>query len=269
MESARLKNIIIMILVLLNACLLVSLGNRRAAERSSQRQVTEQLVTLFEAGGIRLDPGVIPSGSPPPSLVLTRNTEEDRALASFFLGTDLDVSNQGGGIYTYDGNPGAARFSDNGSFEIAAGSLETGDPEELARDFCKNFGYGGLTLSLENGNGRASAVQYYRGEPVFNCTVSLSFEDGRLASAAGTYLPGGAVETAEEQTPLSASGALSAFLTLYGESGGVASEVTDMYLCYELQSTAAVPMTLVPAWCVVTDAGTYYVNCSTGKITHN
>ena len=41
MESSRLKNIIILILVLLNLSLLLSLGGRRTAERSARRQVTE------------------------------------------------------------------------------------------------------------------------------------------------------------------------------------------------------------------------------------
>ena len=42
--------------------------------------------------------------------------------------------------------------------------------------------------------------------------------------------------------------------------------VTDLYLCYELQSTTATPMALVPAWCIVTDTSNYYVNCYTGSV---
>ena len=42
--------------------------------------------------------------------------------------------------------------------------------------------------------------------------------------------------------------------------------VTDLYLCYELQSTTATPMALVPAWCVSTDTADYYVNCYTGAV---
>ena len=64
---------------------------------------------------------------------------------------------------------------------------------------------------------------------------------------------------------LSALGALNAFLGTV-QSGAVVTAVTDLYLCYELQSTIATPMALVPAWCVVTDTASYYVNCYAGAV---
>lgn len=65
--------------------------------------------------------------------------------------------------------------------------------------------------------------------------------------------------------PLSALDALNAFLGTV-QSGAVVTAVTDLYLCYELQSTTATPMALVPAWCVSTDTADYYVNCYTGAV---
>ena len=50
------------------------------------------------------------------------------------------------------------------------------------------------------------------------------------------------------------------------ETGAVASSVAEMYLCYELQSSTAAPMSLVPAWCIVTDTVNYYVNCASGAV---
>ena len=50
------------------------------------------------------------------------------------------------------------------------------------------------------------------------------------------------------------------------QSGAVVTAVTDLYICYELQSTTATPMALVPAWCVSTDTADYYVNCYTGAV---
>ena len=64
---------------------------------------------------------------------------------------------------------------------------------------------------------------------------------------------------------LSALDALNAFLGTV-QSGAVVTAVTDLYLCYELQSTTAPPMALVPAWCVSTDTADYYVNCYTGAV---
>ena len=50
------------------------------------------------------------------------------------------------------------------------------------------------------------------------------------------------------------------------ESAAVASTVTEVRLCYELQ-TAGASLSLAPAWRIVTDAGDYYVNCFTGAVT--
>ena len=68
---------------------------------------------------------------------------------------------------------------------------------------------------------------------------------------------------------MSAVTALTKFLNARRDSGAVVSAVTEVYLCYELQSTAAAPMSLVPAWCVVTDTGNYYVNCLTEAVTRS
>ena len=60
---------------------------------------------------------------------------------------------------------------------------------------------------------------------------------------------------------------LTAFLGAHRELGAVVSSITGMYPCYEAQSSAAA-VTLVPAWCVQTATGLYYVNCSSGAVTH-
>ena len=95
-------------------------------------------------------------------------------------------------------------------------------------------------------------------------TVSFSISGGRVASVSGTHLPQ-AGQTANGNGALSALDALNAFLGTV-QSGAVVTAVTDLYLCYELQSTTATPMALVPAWCVSTDTADYYVNCYTGAV---
>ena len=39
-------------------------------------------------------------------------------------------------------------------------------------------------------------------------------------------------------------------------------------LCRDAAQSSAAAVTLVPAWCVQTDTGLYYVNCSSGAVTH-
>ena len=136
--------------------------------------------------------------------------------------------------------------------------------DTLCRAFCRAFHYEGLTVSLEGAEGTASAVQTYNGAPVGNCTVTFAIAGGRVVSVSGAHLPQEG-QSASGDGALSALGALNAFLGTV-QSGAVVTAVTDLYLCYELQSTTATPMALVPAWCIVTDTSNYYVNCYTGSV---
>ena len=82
MDRFRLKNIIILILVLVNAFLLGSLAQRRGAEQDAFRRTAEQLVALFQEDGMTLDPRAISQDRPPDGVTLSRDTaQEERAAA--------------------------------------------------------------------------------------------------------------------------------------------------------------------------------------------
>lgn len=264
MESRRLKNIIILILALLNLCLLGSLAIRINAEHASYRQAREQLVALFSAAGVSLDAKLISDETPPPSLTLIRDEAEEQTLAAYLLGGNPVRTDQGGGIFGYAEESGAAQFRSNGSFDVVCNRpLE--DLRDYFQDFCDTFGYRDLTISMEDGTGTVTAVQYYQDYPVIGCAVTFTVENGVLKRAIGTHLPDSGTTSSSGEEPLSALSALAAFLNTIRE-GAVGTAVTDLYLCFELQSTTTALMTLAPAWCVVTDTASYYVNCITGAV---
>lgn len=266
MDRRRLKNCIILIMVLMNLFLLASLLSRAGNLHTVQRTAAEQQSALFAADGITLDPELISDLTPPAPRALSRNSEQEYRAAASLLGSQLSYSDQGGGIYSYSSNRGAAMFRSTGAFE-AAGTLATAGTD-FCYAFCEDFGYSEPVFRLDaNGTGTATAVRMYEEFPVFNSTVTFSLTDGVLTAASGTLLPQEHTETPSDVPPLSASAALTAFQNLRRENQAVVSAVTDLYLCFELQSTASTAMTLVPAWCIVTDIEPYYVNCSTGAVT--
>ena len=147
MQSSRLKNIIILILLLTNLSLAAVVVSRQADHQEGLEQVRQQLVTLFAAENVELDEDLISSQTPPLSRTLTRDTQQEEDLAAFLLGENLRWSDQGGGIHLYGSDRGGVQFLDNGSFD-AAGSLSEGaSAPEVCRAFCKEFGYGDLTFS--------------------------------------------------------------------------------------------------------------------------
>ena len=267
MDRYLLKNIIIIILVLVNGFLLGAITLRQPAEDRSRRQAEEQLVELFAADGITLDPDAISDQVPPAALAFLRSTEREREAAAFFLGETLTQEDRGGGISTYTGAAGIATFRSNGSFDIK-GTLSAENAETLCKDFCRAFSYGQPTSLLDqDGSGSGSAVYRYNKLPVFNCTVAFTLEKGVLTSVSGTLLPKEGSAAQETREPLTASAALTTFQKVHRESGAVGSAITEMYACYELQSASSSALSLVPAWCVVTDIANYYVNAVTGSVT--
>lgn len=260
------KNIIILILLLVNVFLLVSLAQRRSAEQDAFRRTAEQLVDLFSGDGMTLDPYAISRDVPPEGVSLTWDTDLEDQAAALLLGKTLTSSDQGGGIHYYAGPAGEALFRSSGAFE-ASGTLAEEDVEDFCRDFCRTFSFDPPDIRLdETGGGVFSASALYSRLPVFNCSVTFTIENGVLTSVSGTLLPEtGTAALVPEVAPLSAAGALVAFQQMRRESVVVASTVTDTRLCYELQNTGAA-MSLAPAWRIVTDTEDYYVNCYTGAV---
>ena len=255
-----------MILALLSAFLLTALAIRGNEERVARRTQQQELVALFAADGMTLDPALIPADTTVSAYALARDETAERKVAAFLLGENLERTIQGGGIYTYTSQQGAAAFRDTGSFD-AAGTLSQENAEAFCRDFCKAFSYDTPIFTLdETGSGTATAVRLWNGTPVFNAAVTFTIDQGRVLSASGALLPETGAETSSGQKPLSAFAALTAFQQMRHASSSVVSSITEVSLCYELQSTTAAPMALVPSWRIVTDTATFYVNCISGTV---
>ena len=220
---------------------------------------TRKWLALALAGALSLSllAGCAGNNTPDASSSSSTSQETQEPAAAQTDSDSLVIAEQG--IFS----AGGTVISSDGTFDVVIEqSGETADA--LCRAFCRAFHYEALAFSLDGEDGSASAVQTYDGAPVVNCTVSFSISGGRVASVSGTHLPQ-AGQTANGNGALSALDALNAFLGTV-QSGAVVTAVTDLYLCYELQSTTATPMALVPAWCVSTDTADYYVNCYTGAV---
>ena len=155
----------------------------------ARRTQQQELVSLFAADGMTLDPALIPTDTAVSTYALIRDETAERKAATFLLGDNLERTTQGGGIYTYTSQQGAAAFRDTGSFD-AAGSLSQENAEAFCRDFCKAFSYDTPIFTLdETGSGTATAVRLWNGTPVFNAAVTFTIDQGRVLSASGALLP--------------------------------------------------------------------------------
>ena len=77
----------------------------------ARRTQQQELVSLFAADGMTLDPALIPTDTAVSTYALIRDETAERKAATFLLGDNLERTTQGGGIYTYTSQQGAASWA--------------------------------------------------------------------------------------------------------------------------------------------------------------
>lgn len=263
METYRLKNIAILILLLLNACLLLTVGYQKLQTMRTEKRAAEQLQELYRASQLTLGEEIDLFQQPLGPLTLSRNAAMEQNIASALLGGETSATSQGGGIYSYEASCGTIQFRAGGSFYGIRLNVPVADIRTFAEDFCRRFGYEEPTLQLENGVSSAAAGQLVSGVSVANCGVELYFEDGMLTSVTGAHvsLEDAVMEPGERMTCVTA---LVKFLDYRNASGVVCSEVIDARCVYQLNGSST--PRLLPAWEIRTDTYIYYVDCDTGEV---
>ena len=266
MKTSRLKTIVIVILLLVNAFLLFLLLSRRAEERDSNERRIEQLCTLFEKNGVDFDRALLPDEETHLSLSLERNAAREEDFASALLGT-ATAGDSGGGVSRFTGEYGSCSIRSGGTVDALV-SRPVDDPEDFCRQLFKTFGYTLLSSQLANGSGSVTGVRSEKGRLIFNASLMLTFSDGSLTGASGTFLPA-LNESRRTTAGLDAVDALVHFLDYCSTSGVVCTEVRALDEGYLLQTSSASPLRLQGVWRISTDVSSYYVNCKTGEITRD
>lgn len=265
METYRLKNIAILILLLLNGGLLLLLGYQFLQVRRTEEAAALQLNVLCESNELSLSSQVDLKQQPLSPLSLSRDTQTETAIAVWLLGSGAEASSQGGGIFSYETENGAVQFRSGGSFDGSHLSRNVEDIAGFARQFCKQFGYKNPEFHASGLNSSVTAIQEVADVPIYGCEVSLRFERGMLASVTGAHV---SLENAvvEDSTGMTCITALVRFLDYRSVSGIVCSEVRNVRCVYQLQSAAS-SLRLLPAWRIETDTYAYFVDCASGEVT--
>lgn len=262
METRRLKNIAILILLLLNAFLLFLLGYQYLQSRQTASDAAEQLSTLFTADGLSLSRQIDLSQNSLSPLSLSRHTETEAAIAAYLLGDKAAAADQGGGIYSYSSPGGTLSFRSGGGYDGSGLSIPVPNITDFSKQFCEKFGYQEVNIQVSDRSGTVTATQYVAGVPISGCSVALYFEDGVLTAAAGTHVSlEGAVSESGEQ--ISCITALVRFLDRSDRT--VCREVEDVRCIYVLKSAPS-SLRLLPVWQVETDTYTYFVDSASGEV---
>ena len=262
MKTSRLKNIVILILTLLNLFLLLLLADRYITAKRVADRTQAQLLELYSSGGIALDAQLLPAPSTLTVYTPQRDIEAERAFAEQLLGSAVSVDS-GGGTYRYYAPGSSCLFRSSGAFESVP-AREVADPAAFCEELLAPLGYAVSAQETSAQRSVFTAVRYVDGIPVTNCTMHLVFSENYLIDVNGTFLP--ATLTAAGTAATDPVSALVRFFDYRNSSGAVCTQITGIFDAYLLQSDGSGTPYLTAVTGIETDAYSYYVNSSTGEV---
>ncbi len=192
MRWSKIKNIIILLLVIVNLFLLSMVGVRSWQSREQERETWQQTVALAEKRGLTFLPREMPQAAMPGRVNLT----PEGPLEEF-----VDLT----------GHP-------------------TGeDPAQAGLELLAQLGYEGKVIR-DNGS-TVEYAPVWNGLVVHGWSTYLTYDTAGFLSAEIRPLRGGA-ETQSPGSPISAATALTRFMETLNEEGYVCSQVVDLYPGY-------------------------------------
>lgn len=271
MEWRRVKNIIIVILLLVNGFLLVLVGTRRSQARQYEESALERTIQVLAQDGIELSPQSISGQTGRQAGTLERSVDLEGQAASALLGETVEGSNRGGGLYIYSTGRGQISFRTGGELSADLADhpcWETDDPEAHAAGLMDGLKIESELVSSEisDGSGRVVYRQLLDGAPLFSCQLIFTYEEGRLTDLEGDLLTVEKVVT-ESSVVLTLPTVLMRFLDAVLNSGDVCSAILVVEPGYLTVQSFSDTTRLRPVWYISTNTADYYVDGITGEVT--
>lgn len=269
MDSAKLKNFIIMLLLLLNLFFLLFVVYQEGQSRRYEAAAQEDMVAVLQKNGIAITADVVPWEQAPPPLMVTRDREREADLAQNLLGQiQEESSGDSGVVVTYVGERGSLQFSRGGEFSLR---LQQDQPVDGALashtlSLLEKLDFQGLLLPSTDQD-RVMACQTLNGYPVFTCQAEAVYAEGTLVRLEGSRLAGTAVAYPKGDKSLKATTLLLRFLHGVQERELTCGEIYTITPGYLHAAGLSSYVTLAPAWQLETDGGDYILNCATGELT--
>ncbi len=274
MEWPKLKNLILLLLLLVNGFLLVLVGARWEESARYERAALERTVEVLARGGVAVEPDGLEDGAGLAPVSLERNLDRELRMAQALLGPGtVRAENQGGGLYLYQFGGGELSVRPGGELSAAlpeaSGQPAGGSLERHAAGLLKQAGVDAEQTGVtEEGEWtRIRFRQLWSGAPVFSCEVEFAYCGEMLRSVQGTLLTA-QTGPAEAGEILTLPTALMRFSEEIAASGDVCASLRSMEAGYRAAAPSLSGGTrLAPVWLVTTDTARYYLDCVTGALT--
>lgn len=269
MEWSKVKNIILLLLALLNGFLLVLVAMGQGESRRYQRSALDQAIQVLERSGIQVNAQALEDAQGMGELAVERDLDWEAGVAAALLGPDGEREDQGGGVYRYRSGRGEVSLRAGGALSARlapAGQVQ--DPAGHAAGLLEAMGVQARQVGadLEQGTGTVRFCQLYQRLPLFPCQVVFTYRQGALTALEGTLLAVGRQEAGPQQV-LTLPTALLRFWEGVLATGDVCSQIIAMEAGYLSAQSFSGTVTLTPAWRVRSDTADYYLDGVTGVLT--
>lgn len=263
MQWAKVKNVLIVILLAVNAFLLGNLALKyHTAARAADALLGDVRVLLSSQGMTLADDFSLPPDKTLPQLSLDRSRTDEQAVSAAMLGETAVRQEDEDGLARYQSEQGELNWNADGTVSGWCLTEYAGDDEAAAKRQARTLlGAWGLWVdgaALAADGSTVTLTAPVAGMAVHNRALTLEFEQNRV-QLRGIWSFGQAYANARESGVTCA--AADALIAFAGEAEEV-TQVWSMELGYRLQEDGGRHLRLVPTWKIQTDNGAYLVDCA-------
>lgn len=270
MESSKIKNIIIIILLFLNVVLLsISVFDARRSSVIDKAEL-RAAENILEKNGISVADGVKLNKIAPKGCSVVRNGEQEQSNVRRLIGKGA-TEDLGGNIRYYSGANGQASCRGTGEMDmlLESGTVKTGnDVVKTALRTLEKLGLSGdgkfADVTGEDDSYTVSICCAWEDSTVYNAKMQFSFAGGRLIMISGTRAFDVKTETSTAE-PMNYTSAILRFIEIINENGYICSKITGFDAGYIMNVAVSGESVLTPVWRIETDTGIYYVNAENGR----
>lgn len=271
MDWPKVKTVLIIVLVAVNAFLFAAYTNAALRMSKSQEQVRYEVCRVLGDLGYELNPALLPEDSElyHPARI-SRNTKSERSAIASALG-NVKVENAIG-VSRYSGENGEIVLRSGGYIEASLMfGAELADAQSIANAAeakLRSMKINVLSLyQKEDGSGTVSGICSSGGLPIFNCRVECSAV-GKKMELSGR-IPMGEISHLQNITPYSISGLMlnfAEYLQSVAVEGGRIEEIVPGYIMSSPTEYESGVTELSPVWRVLLHGEYWYINALNGKV---
>lgn len=268
MERSKLKNIVLLILLLTNLGLLFFVVRQEIREYQEEARARASAIHFLAERGIAVEESLVPDRTTLVPQQVERDRAAEAAAAAALLNGTVQEEARGGEVYRYHNDNGAIQFHSDGAFsaEFRPGVYPLGEkPDGTVLTLLKRLSFQGDVMAWMSDG--VVVRQNWQGIPLFSQRVTVQWADGSVTALTGGRRLSGQPEEDKSRSSMAVATALIDFFNGLNELGDVCSRVDTITQGYVSSASLNGPVTLTPVWWIVTDTGAYQLDLVSGVLT--